>query len=297
MEDLLRRTMGEQIQLDLDLATDLWSTLCDTNQLESALLNLSINARDAMPVGGCLKICSHNVDIDLTRASKLRDLACGQYICIDITDTGTGMPQEVIERAFDPFFTTKPAGQGTGLGLSMVYGFARQSNGHCEIRSKPGLGSTIRLYLPRHEVGAQVPLTEQTSRSPVGRGETVLVVEDEPVVRNIVLEVLSQLGYQAIEAASGESGLEVLSSGRAVDLLISDIGLPGLNGRLLADAARQLQPDIKVLLMTGYAAGAAPAGGFLAPGMELITKPFTVHAIALRIRKMIEDGEHDTRPP
>ncbi|OOG41630.1 hypothetical protein B0E51_06705 [Rhodanobacter sp. C05] len=295
MEDLLRRTMGEQIQLEFDLATDLWSTLCDSNQLESALLNLSINARDAMPAGGRLIVCSHNENIDLTRAAKLRDLVCGQYICIDVTDTGTGMPQEVIERAFDPFFTTKPAGQGTGLGLSMVYGFARQSNGHCEIRSKPGLGSMIRLYLPRHEVEIQAPLPEPALRSPIGRGEMVLVVEDEPVVRNIVLEVLNQLGYQAIEATSGESALEVLGSGQAIDLLISDIGLPGLNGRLLADAAKQLHPDIKVLLMTGYAASAAPAGGFLAPGMELITKPFTVQTLALRIREMIENTAHGIR--
>ena len=292
MEDLLRRTMGEQIQLAFELAADLWSTLCDPNQLESALLNLSINARDAMPAGGRLTIRSHNVDIDPTMAGTLRDVASGQYICIDVTDTGTGMPQEIVERAFDPFFTTKPAGQGTGLGLSMVYGFARQSNGHCEIRSKSGLGTTIRLYLPRHSAEVQAPAPVLASHSPAGKGEMVLVVEDEPVVRKIVLEVLDQLGYQSIEAASGEAGLEVLGSGQAIDLLISDIGLPGLNGRLLADAAKQLHPGIKVLLMTGYASGAALAAGFLAPGMELITKPFTVQALALRIREIIENTEH-----
>ena len=292
MEDLLRRTMGEQIQLAFELAADLWSTLCDPNQLESALLNLSINARDAMPAGGRLTIRSHNVDIDPTMAGTLRDVASGQYICIDVTDTGTGMPQEIVARAFDPFFTTKPAGQGTGLGLSMVYGFARQSNGHCEIRSKSGLGTTIRLYLPRHSAEVQAPAPVLASHSPAGKGEMVLVVEDEPVVRKIVLEVLDQLGYQSIEAASGEAGLEVLGSGQAIDLLISDIGLPGLNGRLLADAAKQLPPGIKVLLMTGYASGAALAAGFLAPGMELITKPFTVQALALRIREIIENTEH-----
>jgi len=295
MEDLLRRTMGEQIQLEFELATDLWPTLCDSNQLESALLNLSINARDAMPAGGHLTIRSRNVDVDPTKAGALRDMSGGQYICIDVTDTGTGMPQEIIERAFDPFFTTKPAGQGTGLGLSMVYGFARQSNGHCEIRSKPGLGTTIRLYLPRHCASIQASPPELAPHTPAGKGEVVLVVEDEPVVRNIVLEVLHQLGYQALEAASGEAGLEVLGSGQAIDLLVSDIGLPGLNGRLLADAAKQLHPEIKVLLMTGYASGASLAGGSLAPGMELITKPFTVQALALRIREMIENIEHDTR--
>jgi PAS domain S-box-containing protein len=292
MEDLLRRTMGEQIQLEFELAADLWSTLCDPNQLESALLNLSINARDAMSAGGRLTIRSHNADIDPTKAGTLRDVACGQYICIDVMDTGSGMPQEIVERAFDPFFTTKPAGQGTGLGLSMVYGFARQSNGQCEIRSKPGLGTTIRLYLPRHSAEIQAAPPVPASHSPAGKGEVVLVVEDEPVVRKIVLEVLDQLGYQSIEAASGEAGLEVLGSGQAIDLLISDIGLPGLNGRLLADAAKQLHPGIKVLLMTGYASGAATAAGFLAPGMELITKPFTVQALALRIREMIENTEH-----
>ena len=284
--------MGERIQLEFELAADLWTTLCDPNQLESALLNLSLNARDAMPAGGRLTIRSHNAKIDPTKAGKLRDVACGQYICIDVTDTGTGMPQEIVERAFDPFFTTKPAGQGTGLGLSMVYGFARQSNGHCEICSKPGLGSTIRLYLPRHsaEIKAQPPVP--AFHSPAGRGEVVLVVDDDPVVRNIVLEVLHQLGYQTLEAESGEAGLEVLGSGQAIDLLVSDVGLPGLNGRLLADAAMQLHPGIKILLMTGYAAGAALAGGFLASGMELITKPFTIQALALRIREMIENTEH-----
>ena len=295
MEDLLRRTMGERIQLEFELATDLWPTLCDSNQLESALLNLSINARDAMPAGGRLTIRSRNVDVDPAKVGALRDMSSGQYICIDVTDTGTGMPQEVIERAFDPFFTTKPAGQGTGLGLSMVYGFARQSNGHCEIRSKPGLGTTIRLYLPRHSAEIQASPPALAPHSPAGEGEVVLVVEDEPVVRNIVLEVLHQLGYQALEAASGEAALELLGSGQAIDLLVSDIGLPGLNGRLLADAAKQLHPEIKVLLMTGYASAAALAGGFLAPGMELITKPFTVQALALRIREMIENTERGIR--
>ena len=294
MGDLLRRTIGEQIQLKFDLAADLWSTLCDSNQLESALLNLSINARDAMRAGGCLTISSHNADIGPMMAGKLRDVACGQYICIDVTDNGSGMPQEIVERAFDPFFTTKPAGQGTGLGLSMVYGFARQSNGHCEISSQPGQGTTIRLYLPRYSAQIQAPPPAVPAHSPAGKGEVVLVVEDEPVVRHIVLEVLHQLGYQALEAASGEAGLEVLGSGQAIDLLVSDIGLPGLNGRLLADAAKQLHPEIKVLLMTGYAASAALADGFLAPGMELITKPFTVQALAWRIREMIENSARPT---
>ena len=295
MEDLLRRTMGEQIEIEFDLAADLGPTLCDANQLESALLNLSINARDAMPAGGRLTIRSRNMDVDPRRAGTLRDMPGGPCICIDVTDTGTGMPEEVIERAFDPFFTTKAPGHGTGLGLSMVYGFARQSNGHCEIRSKPGVGSTIRLYLPRHRAEVRPSSPARAPDSPAGRGEAVLVVEDEPVVRNIILEVLHQLGYQALQAANAEAALELLGSGSRIDLLISDIGLPGMNGRLLADAARQLHPRIKVLLMTGYAAGAALAGGFLAPGMELITKPFTVQALASRIRETIENNGDDMR--
>ena len=293
MEDLIQRTIGEQIKVLFEPADDLWLTLCDPNQLESAVLNLSINARDAMPEGGLLTLRSRNVDIDEVKAVRWQDAPAGQYVCVEVADTGTGMPPDVVERAFDPFFTTKPQGQGTGLGLSMVYGFCRQSNGHCDIRSVQGKGTTIRLYLPRHaaDTGKHADKASTPARpaaAAAGRGEVVLVVEDEIVVRNVIVEVLHQLGYSALEAADAEAGLALLRSGEPIDLLVSDVGLPGMNGRKLADEALGLCPDLKVLLMTGYASEAATANGFLAPGMELITKPFTVEALARRMREMIE---------
>ena len=293
MADLLRRTMGEQIAVEFTLAPELWTTLCDPNQLESALLNLSINARDAMPDGGRLTIRSNNACLDNAHMtmSTAHSAAEGQYICIEVADTGTGMAADVVERAFDPFYTTKPTGQGTGLGLSMVYGFARQSNGYCEILSEPGNGTRVRLCLPRHADEAVVAPAEEAppreTANLVGAGEAVLVVEDDPVVRAVVVDVLHQLGYHALEAADGATGLDILQSGVPIDLLVSDIGLPELNGREMADAARMSRPHLKVLFMTGYAANAAAPRGFLAPGMELITKPFDTHALGMRIRDMI----------
>lgn len=292
MADLLRRTLGEQVTLEFELATDLWATLCDPNQLESAVLNLSINARDAMTEGGRLFIRSRNVEIGEVKASQWQEVNSRQYICIEVNDNGVGMTAEVIEHAFEPFFTTKAPGQGTGLGLSMVYGFARQSNGYCEIHGELGSGATIRLYLPRHVAAANEenePAALHASASP-GKGEVVLVVEDEDVVRRVVVEVLHQLGYTALEAIDGEAGLAALKSNDALHLLISDIGLPGMNGRALANAARELRPELKVLLMTGYASDASAPGGFAA-GMELITKPFTVEALASRLRKMLVRAE------
>jgi CheY-like chemotaxis protein len=291
MADLLQRTLGEQVTLAFELAPELWSTMCDPNQLESAVLNLSINARDAMPGGGRLFIRSRNVATDEADARKGQDARGEQYICIEVADNGIGMSAEVVEHAFDPFFTTKSLGQGTGLGLSMVYGFARQSNGRCEIHSKPGEGTTISLYLPRCIATADLQAGEQPpggAQAPFGQGELVLVVEDEDVVRHVVVEVLHQLGYTALEAVDGEAGLAALTANEAVHLLISDIGLPGMNGRALANASRELRPELKVLLMTGYAADASAPGGFAA-GMELITKPFTVEALANRLRKMLRN--------
>ncbi len=292
MRDLIKRTIGEKVQLEFELDENLWPTLCDPNQLESAMLNLAINARDAMPGGGRLIIRTRNVDLDEARAAR-RGMIGGPYVCLEVIDTGIGMPAEVIERAFDPFFTTKPAGKGTGLGLSMVYGFARQSNGYCDIRSTPGEGATVRLYLPRNKTVAGTGMEPLGASSPVptaARGEVVLVVEDEAVVRDVVVAVLRQLGYRALEATDGKTGLKMLHSSGPLDLLVSDIGLPDINGRLLADAAREVRPGLKILLMTGYASEAAAAGGFLAPGMELITKPFTVDALAKRMRHMIGDS-------
>jgi PAS domain S-box-containing protein len=297
MRDLIKRTTGEKVGVEFELSADLWATLCDPNQLESAVLNLAINARDAMPEGGRLIIRTRNVDLDERKAVR-RGMTGGSYVCIEVADTGIGMPADVIERAFDPFFTTKPAGKGTGLGLSMVYGFARQSNGYCDIRSAPGEGATVRLYLPRHVVAAGAGMEPAIALTPVptaARGEVVLVVEDEAVVREVVVAVLQQLGYRALEAADGKAGLKMLHSSEPIDLLVSDIGLPDINGRLLADAACEVRPGLKILLMTGYASEAASASGFLAPGMELITKPFTVEALAKRMRDMIEDSLSTSR--
>jgi PAS domain S-box-containing protein len=290
MEDMLRRTLGENVELEMVLAGGLWLTRCDPNQLESAILNLAINARDAMPDGGKLVIETCNTHLDSGYAARQRDVTPGQYICVCVTDTGIGMSADTMAKAFEPFFTTKPIGQGTGLGLSMIYGFARQSEGYARIYSELGKGTTMKLYLPRYR-GPEDPeesLPALTESHAHDSGETVLVVEDEPVVRSLIVDVLGELGYRAIEAADGPKGLEILQSKRRIDLLITDIGLPGLNGRQVADGGRTSRPDLKVLFMTGYAENAALASGFLEPGMAMITKPFAMEALATRIRQIIE---------
>jgi PAS domain S-box-containing protein len=287
LEDLLRRTIGETIDLQIVAADNLWGTLCDPNQLESALLNLAINARDAMPDGGKLAITTANARLeDVTADSPA--LAPGDYICIGVTDTGTGMSAEVAARAFDPFFTTKPIGQGTGLGLSMIYGFARQSNGHATIDSQLGQGTSVKLYLPRHhgDVAAQLASAARAAEH-AATGETVLVVEDEPVVRAVILEMLADQGYRTLEAVDGPSGLRMLRSRGRIDLLVTDVGLPGMNGRQLADQARETRPDLKILFITGYAESVAISDGFLQPGMEMITKPFDLDLLSRRIRTMV----------
>src|SRR6202043_908698 len=223
LEDLLRRTIGETIDLEITASDDLWCTLCDPNQLESALLNLAINARDAMPDGGRLIISTANARIDSVTADTPA-LSPGDYVCIGVTDTGVGMSVEVAARAFDPFFTTKPIGQGTGLGLSMIYGFARQSNGHATIDSKIGQGTSVRLYLPRHhgDVAASQASAAKAAEH-AASGETVLVVEDEPVVRGVILEMLGEQGYRTLEAVDGPSGLRILRANGRIDLLVTDV--------------------------------------------------------------------------
>ncbi|HEX2528960.1 MAG TPA: PAS domain S-box protein [Geminicoccus sp.] len=289
MEDLLRRTIGMSIDLALVTANDLWETLCDANQLESAVLNLAINARDAMPSGGRLMVETSNAWLDEEEAARAGEVRPGPYVCIAVTDTGTGMPPDVVERAFDPFFTTKPIGKGTGLGLSMIYGFTRQSDGFCRIRSEPGRGTTVSLYLPRHQSAA--PVEEAAPVRPVAPevedGWTVLVVEDDLTVRALVVEILQELGYRTLEASDGPSGLQILESPERIDLLLTDIGLPGLNGRQVASGARACRPDLKVLFMTGYAENAALANGFLGPNMALITKPFPMDGLVDRVRRIL----------
>ncbi|WP_426537983.1 ATP-binding protein [Bradyrhizobium sp. McL0615] len=291
MEELIRRTVGPQITVEVVTAGGLWSTLIDSSQLENALLNLCINARDAMPEGGRITIETANKWLD-EHAAKDRDLPPGQYLSLCVTDNGTGMSPDVIARAFDPFFTTKPIGQGTGLGLSMVYGFVRQSGGQVRIYSEVGHGTTMCLYLPRHygdsaeTVAAAVPAVSGHARS----GKTVLVVDDEPSVRMLVTEVLEELGYIPVEASDGPSGLTMLQSNMRVDLLVTDVGLPGgINGRQLADAARTTRPDLKVLFITGYAENAIIGNGHLAPNMGVLTKPFVMETLARRIIEMTGD--------
>ena len=290
MEDLIRRTIGPSITLEVVGTAALWSVMVDPNQLENALLNLCINARDAMPDGGRLTIETANKWLD-SRAARERELPPGQYISLCVTDTGTGMPPDVIARAFDPFFTTKPLGQGTGLGLSMIYGFARQSEGQVRIYSEVGQGTTLCIYLPRHlGLAESEPDTASQADAPRAEaGETVLVVDDEPTVRMLVTEVLEDLGYTALEAADGASGLRVLHSDVRVDLLITDVGLPGgMNGRQVADAARVRRPDLKVLFITGYAENAVLGNGHLDRGMHVLTKPFAMEALASQIKDIVQ---------
>jgi len=288
MDELIRRTVGPSVALDVLSTPGLWAVLADPNQLENALLNLCINARDAMPDGGRLTIETENHLLAPAEAKAL-ELQPGAYVSLSVSDTGGGMTAEVIARAFDPFFTTKPIGEGTGLGLSMVYGFVRQSGGQARIYSEPGKGTKLSLYLPRSfgAEGVFEPLAaEKTSQR--GDGEAVLVVDDEPSVRILVHEVLAELGYTVLEAENGASGLKILQSRRRVDLLITDVGLPGgMNGRQLADAALVTRPDLKILFITGYAENAVIGEGHLKPGMHVLTKPFPMETLGRRISEII----------
>jgi PAS domain S-box-containing protein len=289
MEDLIRRTVGPSIAMEVVGAGGLWLTRVDPSQLESALLNLAINARDAMPDGGRITIETANKWLD-HHAARERDLPPGQYVSLCVTDTGTGMTADVIERAFDPFFTTKPLGEGTGLGLSMIHGFVRQSGGQVRIYSELGRGTTMCLYLPRFAgdpAATELPAPDAAPEG--GHGETVLVIDDEQAVRFLIAEILEEGGYRVLEAADGQAGLKILQSDIRIDLLITDVGLPGgVNGRQVADASRTSRPHLKILFITGYAENAVIANGHLDPGMQLITKPFTMTALAARVRDIIE---------
>jgi PAS domain S-box-containing protein len=291
MEEMFRRTLGPAIALETVAAGGLWLTHCDPNQLESALLNLVINARDAMPDGGRLTIETSNAHLDEVYAAQARDVRPGQYVCLAVTDTGTGMTTDIVSKAFDPFFTTKPIGQGTGLGLSMIYGFTRQSDGAVKIYSEVGRGTTVKLYLPRHYGPTDKDGRGRASNKPqaAGTDRIVLVVEDETTVRDLVIDVLDDLGFRVLEAHDGPSGLRIVQSDVRIDLLVSDVGLPGFNGRQLADAARLLRPGLKVLFMTGYAHNAAVGNGLLEPGMQVITKPFAIDSLSDRIATIMRE--------
>ena len=293
LEDLVRRTVGPSIEIEVVGSGGLWTTLVDRYQLENALLNLCINARDAMPDGGRLTIETANKWLD-DRMARERELPPGQYVSLCVSDTGTGMTPDVIARAFDPFFTTKPLGEGTGLGLSMIYGFVRQSGGQVRIYSEVGEGTTMCLYLPRH-MGAATEIEQElrpTQLDAGGHGETVLVIDDEASVRSLVVDVLTDGGYHVIEAPDGPSGLKVLQSDLRIDLLITDVGLPGgMNGRQVADAGRVGRPKLKILFITGYAENAVIGNGLLEHDMHVITKPFGIEAIASKVREMIDEGD------
>jgi PAS domain S-box-containing protein len=290
-EDLVRRTIGPQAVLEVAPGIDVWPVHADPGQLENALLNLCINARDAMPDGGRLVVETANRVIDARMAAE-EEMESGQYVCISVSDNGTGMPAEVIARAFDPFFTTKPLGLGTGLGLSMVYGFARQSGGLARIYSEMGRGTSVRIYLPRH-LGAGIASQETAlpgrSVDKLGTGETVLVVDDEPSMRMLMVEMLQDMGYRVLQAADGARAMNLLQTESSIALLVTDVGLPGgMNGRQVADAARALSPDLRVLFVTGYAETAVMSHGHLPAGMQVLTKPFEMQVFSQRIETLLK---------
>jgi PAS domain S-box-containing protein len=294
MSDLLRRTLGEEVVLETVLAGGLWRSQADPNQLENAILNLAVNARDAMPEGGKLTIETVNARLDDAYVEALAEpVPPGQYVLVAVSDTGTGMDKATMEKVFEPFFTTKEAGKGTGLGLSQVYGFVRQSNGHVRIYSEPGEGTTIKVYLPRL-VGADHEPVEMPAKSPVtvrGAGETILVVEDEQDLRVYTTEALRDLGYRVLEAANGREALGLVERHPEIELLFTDVVLTGgMNGRALAEEVTRRRPDLPVLFTTGYTSNAIVHHGRLDPGMPLIGKPFTYAELASKVRRVLDTG-------
>jgi CheY-like chemotaxis protein len=287
IEDFLQRTMGERIELTCKLSDDLWTASTDANQLESALLNLAINARDAMPDGGRLTIETVNARLDKAYASLREDVQPGEYVAISVSDTGIGMPPEVLEKAVDPFFTTKPVGEGTGLGLSVIYGFIKQSRGHMRINSEVGQGTTVYLYLPRALQDA-VDLKPVALDTPRGHGETILVVEDDATVRSIISDALQDLGYRVRTAADARFAIPLLQSKESIDLLISDVILPHVNGRKLAEIARSSRPALKVLFVSGYSENAIVRRDLIEAGMDMLSKPFALDTLGAKVNAMIK---------
>ena len=285
LETVLRTTCGENITMTMELDDNGWRALTDAHQFESAILNLAINARDAMPQGGQLRISVRSCSLGEQQASQHQGLEPGDYVCVTVADTGTGMPREVIERAFDPFFTTKPIGQGTGLGLSMIYGYMRQTGGLAVIDSAEGQGTRVHLYFVRTEAPEAEQRHEVLDSQPADkRPDSVLVVEDDDTVRSLAVELLRDMGFQVMQAASGTEAMALLSGALHFDLLLSDVGLPGPNGRQVADFAREKLSGIRVILMTGYAEQAAMNPNFLGPQMELLVKPFDAQALVSKVR-------------
>lgn len=289
MSPLVEHALPERIELVLAYGGDLPPALADANQLENAVLNLAINARDAMPEGGRLTIETSLIDVDAAHRATRPGLPLGQFVQVSVSDTGTGIPADVLEKVFEPFFTTKPQGQGTGLGLSMVYGFAQQSGGAVRIHSQPDLGTSVKLYLPTTSA-RPVTVEAAPTASYRGAGQRVLIVEDDDAVRMLVCEVLQELDYEAIEISDPTAALPLLASDARIDLMVSDIGMPGINGRDLANAARAHRPDLPILFITGYAEQATQRGAFLGENMSMITKPFSLETLGMTINALIGEG-------
>jgi CheY-like chemotaxis protein len=290
MSELLVRSLGEDIEIETVLASGLWMTRTDPAQLENCLLNLAINARDAMPQGGKLTIETANASLDAAYVAAYPDVLAGQYVMLAVSDTGTGMSAETVARAFDPFFTTKPVGVGTGLGLSMVYGFTRQSGGHAKIYSEPGEGTVVKMYLPRVPAGIEAPVAEPVvpAAAPSVGNETILVVEDDEAVQAVTIGFLEDLGYLTVCARDAESALAVVRSRGDLALLFTDVVLPGgFNGRRLAEEAARLRPGLKVLFTSGYTPNAIIHNGILDADVELLSKPFTIEALAEKLRAIL----------
>ena len=286
MSDLIERAVDERVGLKFDLTSGLPSAVVDPHQLENAILNLALNARDAMPEGGTLTIETTVMDLDETYSKAKSGIDPGRYIVVAVSDTGVGMEPDLVAKVFDPFFTTKPLGQGTGLGLSMVYGFAQQSGGQVRIHSQVGIGTSVKLFLPTTQ--AAPAASEVHGKAPqVGRGQRVVVIEDDPAVRMLVLEVLEELRYQAVEFADPLAAVPFFASNEPIDLMISDVGLPGMNGRELAENVRSTRPDLPILFITGYAENAAIRADFLGANMQMITKPFSLDVLASKVSEML----------
>ncbi|MGV3651042.1 MAG: response regulator, partial [Devosia sp.] len=295
MDDMLRRSLGEAIEVETLIAGGLWNTLVDEGNVQNAILNLAINARDAMQGRGKLTIEAGNAFLDDHYARAHADVTPGQYVMIAVTDSGSGIPAEILDKVFEPFFTTKPEGRGTGLGLSMIYGFVKQSGGHIKIYSEVGSGTTVRLYLPRSDRPEDhKPITGQTAR---GGTELVLVAEDDPRVRETTVALLTELGYQVVSAKDADAALAIVESGLAIDLLFTDVVMPGkLKSTEMAKRAKQVRPGLAVLYTSGYTENSIVHGGRLDPGVHLLSKPYSSDALALKVREVI-DAEKTLNPP
>jgi len=296
MSQLVQHALPEHIALELAFGQDLPTALADANQLENAILNLTLNARDAMPDGGKLIIETDRADLDATHVSTRPGLPVGQFVVVSVSDTGVGIAPELLEKVFDPFFTTKPLGEGTGLGLSMVYGFAQQSGGAVRIHSQPGLGTSVKMYLPITDTVPVESASAEPAVLPRGDRERILVVEDDPAVRMLVSEVLRDLDYEAVEISDPREAVPLLASDMRLDLMISDVGMPGLNGRELADLAREHRPELPILFITGYAEHATLRSGFLSTRMSMIAKPFSLDTLATEVSALIARSPAPTLP-